>query len=61
MRNGYNQYSNCNDGYRSGGVIVYVSELYETRQSGVNMKSADALKVTVDIESVGLSVAIVAV
>jgi hypothetical protein len=47
---GYNQYAKCNDSYRSGGVVVYVSERYAAKQSAVDIQSADALIVTVQLD-----------
>lgn len=46
---GYNQYAYCNDSYRSGGVLVYVSERFVAGSSAVDLSSADALKVTLEL------------
>lgn len=43
---GYNQFARCNDSYRSGGVIVFVSENYVARSANVELESADATKVS---------------
>lgn len=48
---GYNQFGNCNDSYRSGGVVVYVSDRLRARSACVDITSADALKVTVDLNT----------
>lgn len=54
--NGYTQYANCNDGYRSGGVIVFVKDGYAATSSALEIKSADTIKVTIKIESICLAV-----
>lgn len=60
MLEGYNQFARCNMTYRSGGVIVYVSEVFPSRSLSVNMTAADAIKITVDI-GLGQFLSIIAV
>lgn len=55
---GYYQFAKCNDSYRSGGVIVYISDKFTARRQDVTViRSADVLKVTIDIESDGAGAA----
>lgn len=46
---GYNQFACCNDSYRSGGVMVYVSDTFAARQLDVCVASADMVKVTINV------------
>lgn len=46
----YNQFANCNEMYRSGGVIVFVSQQYVARASSLAMTAADAIKITLDLD-----------
>lgn len=57
--NGYNQYAKCNDDYRSGGVIVFVKNDCVASASNVEIRSADVIKITLEVGS--LTLAIIAV
>lgn len=50
--NGYCHYFACNNEYRAGGVVVYVSQRYSSRLvvPSVEMRTADVVKVIVEIQ-----------
>lgn len=57
-------YANCNESYRAGGVIVYISsQLRVISYEPVDMSSADVLKISLlfDIDETSRSLSIVAV
>lgn len=43
----YVYFTNCNESYRSGGVIVYVLKAFRVSCSRATLTSADAIKITV--------------
>lgn len=57
--NGYNQFAYCNVSYRSGGVMIYVSEQYKVNSNAMdNMFSADSIKVTINLSNTDYSVSL---
>lgn len=51
MIDGYNQFSKCNENYRAGGVLVFISQRFSAIENDVTMTTADVINVKVNVGS----------
>lgn len=53
---GYNTFHNCNQSYRSGGVIVYVVECLVCSESVINAQTADMVQLSINFDKFSLAI-----
>lgn len=53
---GYKSFHNCNQSYRSGGVIIFVLEDLSCSESVIDSNTADMLHITINFDTFSLSV-----